>query len=437
VFAPQVALAKDAPATAVTQTRGVPVQKIVSPGGIEAWLVSDSTVPIIEMRARWKGGAASDPAGKQGIAGLMADMLTEGAGDLDADKFKVRLEELNMSLGFGADSDGVSMSLTTLSKNRDAAFDMARLALSAPRFDAEPLARLKREREIGIKQRETSPGYIAGVAMDAAVIPGHPYAMRTSLASVGAITKADLIARKTAIMARGDLQAVIVGDIDKATATALLDKTFGALPAQSAPVTVPDVAPKPGPALIVKALPQPQSLVSFVAPGVRYDDPDWVPLAVANYILGGGGFSSRLMDEVREKRGLVYGIGTSPRVSDHVAYFAGSAQTGNKNVKGAIDLIKAEIARLRDEGPTQAEVDDAKRYLTGSFPLSLDSDSNIADVLFSYQTSGRPIDYVNQRNALIDKVTRDDVVRVAKRLFDPNAFVFVVVGQPVGLPPTK
>jgi zinc protease len=179
------------------------------------------------------------------------------------------------------------MSLTTLSKNRDAAFDMARMALSAPRFDAEPLARLKREREIGIKQRETSPGYIAGIAMDAAVIPGHPYAMRTSLASIGAITKADLIARKTAIMARGDLQAVIVGDIDKATATALLDKTFGALPAQSAPVAVPDIAPKPGPALIVKALPQPQSLVSFVAPGVRYEDPDWVPLAVANYILGG------------------------------------------------------------------------------------------------------------------------------------------------------
>jgi zinc protease len=423
--------------TALPQTRGVPVQSITSPSGISAWLVSDKTVPTIEFRAYWKGGSASDPAGKEGLSSFMADMLTEGAGDLDDQAFNNRLQDLNMALGFGASGDGVSMSIKTLSKNRDAAFEMARLALASPRFDAAPLERLKRQALIGIRQRETNAGYIGGLALDAAMIPGHPYARRTSLASVQSITKADMQARMKAGLARSNLQIVVVGDIDAVTLGGLLDKTFASLPATPVSfATVPDASPKPGPALIVKALPQPQSVVSFVAPGIRYEDPDYIPLAVANYILGGGGFSSRLMDEVREKRGLVYGISTSPSVSDHVAYIRGNAQTANKNVKSAIDLIKAEMKRLRDQGPTDAEVADAKTYLTGSFPLSLDSNENIASVLQSYQVTGRGIEYVNKRNALINKVTKADVVRVTQRLFDPDKFVFVVVGQPDGLAPT-
>ncbi len=434
-FAPASALAQ--PAATAQQTRGVPVQNVTSPGGISAWLVSDKTVPIIEFRAYWKGGSASDPAGKEGLTGFMADMLTEGAGDLNDEAFKNRIQDLNMSLGFGGGADGIGMSIKTLSKNRDAAFEMARLALASPRFDAAPLERMKRQAAIGIRQRETNAGYIGGVAMNAAVIPGHPYARTTSLASVNSITRADMIARMKTGMARSNLQVVAVGDIDAATLGVLLDKTFASLPANAAPFTVPDANPKPGPALIVKTLPQPQSVVSFVAPGIRYEDPDWIPLAVANYILGGGGFSSRLMDEVREKRGLVYGINTNTAVSDHVAYVRGGAQIANKNVKDAIEVIKAEMKRLRDQGPTDAEVADAKTYLTGSFPLSLDSNSSIAGVLQSYQTTGRGIDYVNTRNALIERVTKADVVRVTQRLFDPEKFVFVVVGQPDGLAATN
>lgn len=422
--------------TDAAQTRGVPVQEIKSPGGISAWLVSDKTVPTIEFRAYWKGGSASDPAGKEGLTAFMADMLTEGAGELNDEAFKNRLQDLNMALGFGAGGDGVSMSIRTLSKNRDAAFEMARLALASPRFDAAPLERMKRQAAIGIRQRETNPGYIGGLALDAAMIPGHPYTRRTSLASINSITKADMQARMKAIMARANLQIVAVGDIDAAALGALLDKTFASLPATPAAFTVPDVNPRPGPAVVVKALPQPQSVVSFVAPGIRYEDADFIPLAVANYILGGGGFSSRLMDEVREKRGLVYGISTSPSVSDHVAYVRGGAQTANKNVKDAIEIIKAEMKRLRDQGPTDEEVANAKTYLTGSFPLSLDSNANIAGVLQSYQVTNRGIDYVNKRNDLISKVTKADVVRVTQRLFDPEKFVFVVVGQPDGMAPT-
>lgn len=434
-FSPIVAHAQ-APAAAAAQKRAVNVQRVVSPGGIEAWMVSDSTVPIIEFRAYWKSTAIPDPAGKMGASSIMADMLTEGAGNMNDEQFKVRIEELNMSLGFGGGSDGVSMGLTTLAENRDAAFEMARLALSAPRFDEGPLDRIKRQSEIGIKQRETNAGYIANLALDNATIAGHPYAQRTSLASVTSITKADLQSRMTALMAKDNLKVVAVGAIDAATLGPLMDKLFASLPAKAAVGDFPNIDPKPGPLTIVKTLPQPQSVVLFSAPGIQDEDPDWIALNVANYILGGGGFSSRLMDEVREKRGLVYGINTGPSVRDHTQAIRGSAQTSNKNVKDAIDLIKVEIARLRDQGPTQAEFDDAIRYLTGSFPLSLDANSKIAGVLSGYQSAGRDMEYINQRNALFMKVTRADVMRALQRFYDPNKFVWVVVGQPDGMAAT-
>ncbi|MGE0830855.1 MAG: M16 family metallopeptidase [Hyphomonadaceae bacterium] len=168
------ALAQTAQATAAHAAHDVDVERVVSPGGIEAWLVSDSTVPIITLRAYWLGGSAMEPQALLGVTSVMADMLTEGAGRYDANAFKERLEELNMSLGFGAGWDGVALSLTTLTENRDAAFEMARLALAVTRFDEAPLARIKRQLEVGIRARETSPAYIANLALESAIIPGHP-----------------------------------------------------------------------------------------------------------------------------------------------------------------------------------------------------------------------------------------------------------------------
>ncbi len=412
---------------------GVAVRSIVTAGGIEAWLVSDSTVPIIILRAYWPGGSASQPEHLGGVTAIMADMMTEGAGDLGADAFKQRLEELNMSLGFGADSDGLGMSLQTLSENRDAAFEMARLALAEPRFDAAPLERIKQQMLVSIRQRETSPSFIANFALDRALYPQHPYARRTSRESITAINRAAVQARRAAVINRTTMQITIVGDIDAETAGRLIDSTFGHLPAGAAPPEPPDAilaAPTP---LITRDLPQPQSLILFVAPGIQDEDPDWTALTVANYVLGGGGFSSRLMDQVREERGLVYGIGTAPSVRDHVALLRGTAQSENANVAEAIEVTRAEIARFYRDGATQMEVNDAITYLTGSFALDLDSNSKIASVVHSYQAAGRDIGYVNRRNDLIRAVTLDDVNRVARRLFNPDAFTFVVVGQPEGL----
>lgn len=415
----------------------VPVERVVSPGGIEAWLVSDSTVPMIVLRAYWRGGAATETAAQTGLTAMTVDMLTEGAGEYESGAFKRRLEELNMSLGFSAGADGLGMTLTTLSENRDAAFEMARLALASPRFDAAPLERIRRQMLVGIRQRETNASYLAWLAMDQAFYPDHPYARRVSRESVEAVTRADLAARARTLFARDRMQITIVGDIDAATAARLLDETFASVPATGA-VTLPaDAALAAAPPLIVRDLPQPQSLILFMGPGIQDEDPDWIPLAVANYILGGGGFSSRLMAEVREKRGLVYGIGTSPQVREHVAMMRGSAQTANANVGQAIEVIREEMARLVRDGATEEEVRDAITYLTGSFPLDLDSNVKMANVVHAYQTGGREIDYINRRNALIAAVTRDDVNRVIRRLFAPENFTFVVVGRPEGLDATS
>lgn len=414
----------------------VNVQRITSPNGIEAWLVSDSTVPMIAMRAYWRGGSAIEPQNVIGVTSVMTDMLTEGAGDMNANAYKERLQDLNMSVGFSAGWDGVGMSLTTLSENRDAAFEMARLALNEPRFDAEPLARIKRQMLVGLRTRETNPSYIANLALDQALYPNHPYARRTSRESVDAINRAALQERRAALFNRATMQITVVGDISAEDAGRAVDTIFGALPQGARPVEPADVtlaAPTP---LIVRQLPQPQSLVLFVGPGIQDEDPDWIPLAVANYILGGGGFSSRLMDQVREQRGLVYGIGTGPSVREHSAVIRGSAQTENGDVREAIEVTRAEMARLYRDGATQTEVNDAITYLTGSFALDLDSNSKIAGVVHGYQAAGRDIDYVNRRNDLIRAVTLADVNRVIQRLFNPDAFTFVVVGQPEGLAQT-
>ncbi len=429
---PTPAFAQQARAEAAAQHR-VPVVRIVSPGGIEAWLVSDSTVPIVVMRAYWRGGSAIEPENLTGVTGVMADMLTEGAGDMNANAFKERLQDLNMSLSFGAGWDGVGMSLTTLSENRDAAFEMARLAVNNPRFDAEPLARIKRQMLVGIRTRETNPNYIANLALDQALYPDHQYARRTSRESVEAISRGALQERRAALLNRATLQITIVGDIEAEAAGQALDRIFGSLPQVARPAEPADATLRAATPLIVRPLPQPQSLILFAGPGIQDEDPDWIPLAVANYILGGGGFSSRLMDQVREQRGLVYGIGTGPSVREHSAVIRGSAQSENGDVREALDVTRAEMARLYRDGATQAEVNDAITYLTGSFALDLDSDAKIANVVHGYQIAGRDLDYVNQRNGLIRAVTRDDVNRVIRRLFNPDAFTFVVVGEPEGL----
>jgi zinc protease len=178
---------------------------------------------------------------------------------------------------------------------------------------------------------------------------------------------------------------------------------------------------------------QPQSMAVFGGPGIMMDDPEFFPAFVMNYILGGGSFASRLMEEVREKRGLAYGVSTSIVSLDYAGFFYGSVATENQRIAESLGIIKSELSRMADDGVSAEELTNAKTYLTGSFPLRFDSNSSIANQLVGYQLVGRPIDYINTRNAMVEAVTLDQVNKAAKRLLDPETLTIVVIGKPVGL----
>jgi len=424
--------APEAPAGVKKDTSALAdIQVVTSPGGVTAWLVSESFVPIIAVEMAWKGGASIEPQGKDGLGWVLGYMMNEGAGNLDTTAYGARMEDLNMSFGCSVWSDWTSCGMSTLKETADASFEMMRLAFAEPRFDQQPIDRAKAEYTIDLRQAETQPRTIANRAMLAATIPGHPYARYATPETVATITRDDVVSFKNAMMTKDRLIVVVVGDITAEELKPKLDQAFGSLPATSTLPTVTDAEAKAAPAEpVVKQLPIPQTLVTFSGPGLKRTDPDFYAAVVLNYILGGGGFASRLQDDIREKQGLTYGIGTNLQTQPHFWRWGGSSSTMNENAKKVAGLIKDHIAKLGAEGPTQKELDDAKAYLTGAFPLNFDSNAKIAKNLMGFRQDDLGVDYVATRNDLINAVTLDDMKRVAAAYMKPEHFTFVMVGQP-------
>jgi zinc protease len=421
------------PAGAVT------IDRVVSPGGIEAWLVQDHTLPIVTMTVAFRGGAASDPADKTGRATMAVSLLDEGAGDLDSQAYQGKLEDLASSVNFDASMDYINAGLSTIKQNVDVTFDLFRMALTQPRFDDEAVARIRDDLVAAVARRNEQPRAIANRIWWKDAFGDHPYSRPTdgTAKTLPAITVADLRQFVHDRFARDTLKIAVVGDLTPDELKPLLDKTFGGLPAQSAPVTVPDTTMQEDGALLLVKKPIPQSVVNFGQPGIKRADPDWYAATIVNHILGGGGFSSRLMTEVREKRGLAYGIGSYLLPLRETAVILGSVATQNEHVADSIALVRSEWQRMHDEGPTEEELKDAKTYLTGSFPLQFDSTGHIAGLLVQIQQENLGIDYLDRRNALIENVTLADAKRVAKKLLDPKGLTFAVVGTPANLTPTQ
>jgi zinc protease len=422
-----------APAQAIT------IDQVVSPGGIEAWLVQDHTLPVVTLELSFAGGAAVEPNEKIGLATMTTSLLDEGAGPLDSQAYQGALEDLASSVGFSASQDYVSGSLHTVKKNADAAFELLRLAMAEPRFDDEAVARIRGDLIADVQRRAESPNAIVSRVWWRNAFPDHPYGRPTggTEATLAAITVDDLRRFVRERFGRDNLKIAIVGDISPDELKPLLDKTFGALPAQAAPVTVPEaVAQQAGALLLVKKA-IPQSVATFGEPGIKRDDPDWYAAYVVNYIFGGGGFASRLMTEVREKRGLAYGVASYLVPLRDTGVVLGSVATQNSRVAESIEVIRQEWRRIHDEGPTADELAGAKTYLTGSFPTQFDSTGRIAGTLVQIEQDRLGIDFLNQRNGHIEAVTLEDAKRVAKRLFDPAALGFAIVGTPTNLTPTK
>ncbi len=417
--------------------RATTIQRVVSAGGIEAWLVQEPAVPLISVDFAFAGGSVQDPPGKAGTANLAASLLDEGAGDLDSKAFTDRLERKAIQVNFAADRDQIRGSLRTLVENRDDAFDLLRLALAAPRFDTANVE-LNRAQILSMLHRETtSPGDIASRRWWETAFEGHPYgrSVNGSLETVPTITTDDLKAYTHRVLARQNLKVAVVGDIDAETLKPLLDRVFGALPEKPDLAPIENVTPHGLGRRIDVSLDVPQSVVDFGGPGVARQDPDFMAAYVVNHILGGGTFTSRLYQEVREKRGLVYGVSDSLLWLDHAAVFLGGTATRADRTNETVDLVEKEIHRLAEDGPTEAELAEAKSYLNSSFALNLDTSTKIASFLVQLQLDRLGTDYIERRPAMIAAVTLDRARSMAKRLLD-NGLLVTVVGKPQGVAAT-
>ena len=417
----------------------VEVVKVISPGGIEAWLVEEHGIPILSLKAVFKGGAVLDPVGREGRAYMASGLLDEGAGRYDSQAFQARLEDLAIHLRFDAGLDSFSVGLKTLSEYSDEAFEMLRLAMVEPRFDAEPVERIRGQILVQIVRGAEDPDRIASRNWFDYAFPDHPYGrpVMGTPETLNRLTADDLRRLVTDQLTRDRLTIGVVGDITPERLAGLLDKTFGSLPERGIAIDIPYGTPQAKGRTIIIERDIPQSIVLFGHGGLKRDDEDFYAGYVMNYILGGSGFTARLTDEIRVKRGLAYGVYSYLSPMDYAALFMGRVATENGSVAESLDILRAEFARMRDDGVSEQELIDAKTYLTGSFPLRLDSNGKIARLLVGIQLENLGIDYIERRNDYIEAVTLEDISRVARRLLRPEDLQVVIVGKPENIQATE
>ena len=413
---------------------GIEIQEVTSPEGIEAWLVEDHTIPFTALEIRFEGGTGLDDPERLGAVNLMTGLLEEGAADMDARAFQAAREDLAASFGFDVGPDTLSVSARMLTENREAAAELLRAALVEPRFDEVAVERVRGQVQSILRQDAQNPNRIAGRAFYEAAFGDHPYGRpdNGTEASVAALTREDLVAAHEAALTRDRVHVGAVGDITPEELGVLLDDLLGDLP-ETGPELPGHVDFGLSGGIEVIDYPSPQSVALFGQPGLKRFDDDFFAAYVLNHILGGGGFESRLMTEVREKRGLTYGVSTDLVPLENAEFWIGSVASANDRMAKAIEVIRDEWARISEDGVTQAELDAAKTYLTGEYPLRFDGNGPIADILVGMQVTGLPKSYVTERNALVEAVTLEEVNRVAAERVDPEALHFVVVGRPEGL----
>ncbi|SDE59892.1 M16 family metallopeptidase [Limimaricola pyoseonensis] len=412
----------------------IEIEEVTSPGGIEAWLVEDHSIPFTALEIRFMGGTSLDEAGSLGAVNLMTGLIEEGAADMDARAFQAAREDLGASFSFDVGPDTLRVSARMLSENRDEAVDLLRDALVEPRFDDIALERVRGQVQAGLRQDAQNPRRIGNRAFYEMAFEGHPYGRpdKGTDESVAALTREDIVAAHRRALVRDRVYVGAVGDITPDELGALIDELLGDLPESEAalPGHV-DFGLEGGTTVI--DFPTPQSVALFGQPGIERHDDDFFAAYILNHILGGGGFESRLMQEVREKRGLTYGVGTSLVPLENAEFWVGSVASSNASMAQAIEVIRDEWTRIAEGGVTEKELEDAKTFLTGEYPLRFDGNGPIAEILVGMQLTGLPESYVTERNAMVEAVTLEEINRVAAELVEPEKLHFVVVGQPEGL----
>ena len=414
-------------------TRAARVQILVLKSGIEAWLVEDYAVPLVAVEFALTGGSSQDAPGRMGTSTMLAALMDEGAGDLDSEAFHNAMDDKAIEISFSSDSDTFHGRLKTMTRNVDAAFGLLKLAVNAPRFDADAIERTRAQMLAGLRAEANDPDALAAKAFRELAFEGHVYGRpaRGTQDSVTAITRDDLVHLHRAVMQR--LKVAVVGAIDRDRLAILLDDVFGALPETATLASVPGVVLGHQGARKVIDVDVPQATIRFGLPGISLHDPDHVPAMVLNHILGGGVFSARLFKEVREKRGLAYSVHSSLVSYRHTATFVGGTSTKNERAAESLSVIEDEIAKLSADGPTPDELDKAQKYLIGSYDLRLDTSTKIAGQLVRLQIENLAPSYLDERNALIADVTLEATHKAARRLFDGKQMLVTVAGRPVGM----
>ncbi len=432
-----VALALLAAFSALPLRAAVDVQAVTSPGGIKAWLVEEHSIPFTALEIRFRGGAALDAPGKRGAINLMMATLEEGAGALDARAFAKARDSLAASFRFRVSNDAASVSARFLTENRDQAIALLKSALMEPRFDQDAIERVRAQVLAVLRSDATDPSAVARKTFDRLAWGKHPYGSASdgTIESVSSLTRDDIVDAYGRVFARDQLYVAAVGDISAEQLGALLDKLLGDMPEKhKAQVGRAEYQLKPG--VTVVDFDTPQAVALFGHKGIRRDDPDYIPAYILNEIFGSGGFESRLMQEVREKRGLTYGVSTFLLPMDHGELIMGQVRSDNSKMAEALDVIRAEWRKIAENGVSAQELEDAKTYLTGAYPLRFDGNAPIARILVGMQMIGLPIDYIRTRNDQVRAVTLADINRVAHRIFQPDKLRFVVVGHPDGVKST-
>lgn len=407
------------------------VQTLESAKGIEYWLVESHTLPLVTVKFSFKQGSVRDAAGKEGTAYLLSGLLDEGAGDMTSEAFQQALEETQVKMSFDAGLDQFTGTIKTLSDNLTDAENLASLALNKPRFDEEPVERVRQQILASIRSSQFDPNTIAGKEWFRSAYEDHVYArpVKGSIESVEAITSQDLKDIHNSVFRQEGLSLSIVGAISKERAGELVDAIFGSLPKEADYVSVPIVEPKVLSEPVHVELDVPQTVIRFGRPAILRDDPDFIPAFIMNHILGGGSFTSWLYEEVRENRGLAYSVYSFLYPLDHSGILMGGVATEQARAQTSIDVIQEQINKMAEEGPSQTELDEAKTYLKGSYPLRFDTSSKIAGQLTGLKSQGLSTDYITDRAALIDAVTIEDIKRAAKRIVDDAKLTIITVGK--------
>lgn len=409
------------------------IQEVTSPSGLKAWLVEDHTVPVVSVRFLFKNaGATNDPLNKQGVSQILSNTLDEGAGDLDSKAFQEKLNDHSISLGFQSTRDDFGGSIKTLTKYQGEAFDLLTLALTKPRFDRDAVGRMVDSNLVRIRSNMTDPEWMSARLTNSVIYGDHPYAMNTggTLSSLPRITPNDLRTKFKTQFGQDNLMVTVAGDMTATEVGAMLDKVFGQLPKTSTVTKVDDVVFDNQPSVSLYEQNIPQTVINMVIPGIKHTDPDYHAAEVMDFVLGSSGFGSRLTEEVREKRGLTYGIYSGLAEMDHSATLSIGTATRNDMAPEVLDITLKVMAGMTEGKITEKELTDAKSYLIGSIPLQLTSTDRISAILMGLLSDGLPADYMEQRSAAIEKLNVDDILRVSKRILELKNIKIIMVGHP-------